>query len=299
MWTDPRFNGLRGERLALAHGRGRDRLCNEYAVLITRSGRGTLTCQGVPYQATRQSGYLFGPDQLCTARAQSRGSWRYEVLYISRQLFKTLIDQLEWSDTLLTAVARPRVLDAEALESGRRLCSVLRAPGLTVRRVAALVDFTEALFRDSGPGEMSNPEVGIATRIRRFVNDHYGDDVHNAQLARLVSRSPFHVIRVFKKAVGVPPHHYATLVRVRRAEELLRLGTPIAETAHQAGFCDQSHLSRCFHRTLGVTPGEYRNANCFHVRPRVTGERMMAYRLRTGERLWRYWARLRVARSSR
>jgi AraC-like DNA-binding protein len=37
-------------------------------------------------------------------------------------------------------------------------------------------------------------------------------------------------------------------------------GTPLAEAAGQAGFADQSHLTRWFTRYYGITPGGYRQA---------------------------------------
>jgi AraC-like DNA-binding protein len=48
--------------------------------------------------------------------------------------------------------------------------------------------------------------------------------------------------------------------RVRRAKALLRAGRTPAEAAAEAGFSDQSHLTRHFKRLLGFTPGRYRRA---------------------------------------
>jgi AraC-like DNA-binding protein len=296
MWADPRFNGLSGEQIALAPGRRRDKLYDHYAIVITVSGHGILTYQGLQYQATQDAGYLFSPDQLCTARTRSRRAWRYQELYISRRLLGAVTRHLELSDESLNFTGA-RVLSAQALESGRRLLSALRTDGLVVKRVAALVEFIEILIRDSPLEEITIDESGVATRIRSFLQEHLSGDVHNAQLASLVSLTPFHLIRVFHRVVGVPPHRYAMLVRIRRAEQLLRAGVPIADVAHQSGFCDQSHLNRCFRRILGVTPGEYRKTYFFHVRPSITGERILSYQLRSGESLWRYWARLRLARA--
>jgi len=53
------------------------------------------------------------------------------------------------------------------------------------------------------------------------------------------------------------PHAYQLQVRVRRAKALLLAGHPIAQAATEAGFWDQSHLTRHFKRTIGVTPARY------------------------------------------
>ncbi|TDD22012.1 AraC family transcriptional regulator [Nonomuraea diastatica] len=65
------------------------------------------------------------------------------------------------------------------------------------------------------------------------------------------------LLRSFRRAYGLPPHAYVVQLRVRRARALLERGTPPAEAAVAAGFCDQSHLSRHFRRMVGVTPGAY------------------------------------------
>jgi transcriptional regulator GlxA family with amidase domain len=47
--------------------------------------------------------------------------------------------------------------------------------------------------------------------------------------------------------------------RVKRAKELLRgTSTSIAEIALACGFSDQSHLTRVFSKTFGISPGAWR-----------------------------------------
>jgi AraC-like DNA-binding protein len=62
---------------------------------------------------------------------------------------------------------------------------------------------------------------------------------------------------VFREQVGVSPHRYICRLRVERAQALLRAGMSPAEAASEAGFYDQSHLSRHFKNLCGMTPGQY------------------------------------------
>lgn len=59
---------------------------------------------------------------------------------------------------------------------------------------------------------------------------------------------------MFRSAFGLPPHKYLEGLRVRRAEELIRAGLPLAEAALASGFSSQSHLNRSFKHILGITP---------------------------------------------
>ena len=65
---------------------------------------------------------------------------------------------------------------------------------------------------------------------------------------------------VFRQQVGVAPHRYICRLRLERAQALIREGVPAATAASEAGFYDQSHLSRHFKNVFGMTPGQYMSA---------------------------------------
>jgi AraC-like DNA-binding protein len=48
--------------------------------------------------------------------------------------------------------------------------------------------------------------------------------------------------------------------RIQLARALLATGVPVIQAAADAGFADQSHLTRLFARTLGITPAVYSRA---------------------------------------
>ena len=71
--------------------------------------------------------------------------------------------------------------------------------------------------------------------------------------------SPYHMIRKFKKAFGLTPHQFQIQCKVRKAQKLLETTKSIPEVAYEAGFCDQSHLDRCFQKIVGMTPSQYQD----------------------------------------
>ncbi len=81
-----------------------------------------------------------------------------------------------------------------------------------------------------------------------------------AELAALSGVSRFQLLRGFARAVGLTPHAYLLQQRVRLARRLLAAGRRPVEAATEAGFADQSHLTRAFRRQLGITPARYRAA---------------------------------------
>jgi AraC-like DNA-binding protein len=94
-------------------------------------------------------------------------------------------------------------------------------------------------------------------RVRRHIEEHLGQPLALADLAQLAGLSVWRFATVFRQQVGVSPHRYICRLRVERAQALIRNGVPAATAASEAGFYDQSHLSRHFKNVCGMTPGQY------------------------------------------
>ncbi|MEA2465342.1 MAG: AraC family transcriptional regulator [Acidobacteriota bacterium] len=83
-------------------------------------------------------------------------------------------------------------------------------------------------------------------------------------LAEMVGVHPVHLARAFRKRYGVSVGERVRALRLELAREQVLAGVPLAEVATQAGFADQSHLTRSFTRAYGVAPAEYRRVQgCF------------------------------------
>jgi len=88
---------------------------------------------------------------------------------------------------------------------------------------------------------------------------HLGEPLPLAGLAAISGLSVWRFATVFRERIGMAPHRYVNLQRVRHAQALLRQGATLASAASESGFCDQSHLSRRFKRLCGMTPGQYQS----------------------------------------
>jgi AraC family transcriptional regulator len=80
-----------------------------------------------------------------------------------------------------------------------------------------------------------------------------GDDVAAPDL------HPAWLARAYRAWRGEGLAETARRRRVERAVQMLRVSTdPLAAVAADAGFCDQSHMNRCFNAVLGRTPLDVR-----------------------------------------
>jgi AraC family transcriptional regulator len=78
-------------------------------------------------------------------------------------------------------------------------------------------------------------------------------------LAAVAGVHPVHVAREFRRTFRCTVAGYLRALRVRRAcQELAEGEVPLSSIAQSAGFSDQSHFTRVFRATIGVSPGEYR-----------------------------------------
>ncbi len=92
-------------------------------------------------------------------------------------------------------------------------------------------------------------------RVTEYVHAHLHQDLTLIEIAAIAQISPYHFLRLFKQKMGITPHQYILQQRIKQAKHLLQhSGLSIAEIAVNVGFCDQSHLTRCFKRIAGVTP---------------------------------------------
>lgn len=108
---------------------------------------------------------------------------------------------------------------------------------------------TEAVVDDDDLKELQDTIMEKPENI--YLIEEMADDTHV---------SPYHMIRKFKKAFGLTPHQFQIQCKVRKAQKLLETTKSIPEVAYEAGFCDQSHLDRCFQKLVGMTPGQYKDA---------------------------------------
>jgi AraC-like DNA-binding protein len=96
-------------------------------------------------------------------------------------------------------------------------------------------------------------------RIKASIDEGLESGVDIGDLAKSLGYSLSHFYRLFRKSFGMPPHRYLIHRRISLAQELLtQTDLDLAGIALKAGFADQSHLCRNFHRLVGLPPGAFR-----------------------------------------
>lgn len=99
--------------------------------------------------------------------------------------------------------------------------------------------------------------VGLATD---FIHSNYTRPITLAAVARAVSSSPHHVLRMFRQVHGLTPREFLQRKRVGAAVRLLTSGSlSLDEIAGRVGFEDRSTLARRMRRHCGMPPSGVRD----------------------------------------
>src|SRR5262249_4286737 len=195
--------------------------------------------------------------------------WSYRMMYPQPGLFGLALDRaiaprepLLFRNAFVEDRAVRRAFDATYALIQEGGCSLA-----TEESVLRLLRLLPIRHSSQAPGPAVTPgRTAIVGTARDYLHAHIAERVHVSALAGVCGVSPFHLIRVFRNAVGVPPHAYLKQIRVAHATTMLGEGVSVARVAQSCGFSDQSHLTRVFKSTYGFPPGTYRRASIRHAR---------------------------------
>jgi AraC family transcriptional regulator len=98
-------------------------------------------------------------------------------------------------------------------------------------------------------------------KVSDYVEDHLDEEISLQQLADVAELSRYHFARAFKQSFGMPPHRYHMSRRMERAKALLEVpARSVTEVGLMLGFAETSSFTTSFHRSVGVTPSDYRRS---------------------------------------
>ena len=121
-----------------------------------------------------------------------------------------------------------------------------------------VIGIAGAMYSIEETGERARYFGELQSAIRH-IETHYGEQVSMVKMAEMTGLSSTHFNRRFQQLLRTTPTDYLRTVRIQAACQMLS-GThrPLAEVAIESGFTDQSHFTRCFQKSTGLTPRAYR-----------------------------------------
>ena len=232
-----------------------------FTIGVNLEGSGVFDCRGSSHLARRGRLNLIAPGEVHTGRAAGPSGWTYVDFYIDPDHFRRLADEAE--APRVSGFRRASIEDPDLARRFLRAHDALTrdaSSGLECESIliAALRRLLERHADARAPEPIRQRGGREIARVLEYLHAHFVEEIRLAELSSCIGWSSYRLIRAFHREVGMPPHAYQNVLRVGRAQAMLRRGSAIADAAHACGFCDQSHMNRVFRRVLGTSPGRYR-----------------------------------------
>ena len=256
--TQVRSRVLRGVELRTATWRGVQRtptLLSELALLLCDEGSCDVPWGRQVQTVTAGSVLVRSPHHVSAIMQRAEPETRCRIVLVDPELlpgaaspetrrllrFGSIVTRLPSVVDGVRALWDAVADDAPAIEQQSRLAALMTA-------------VVELAAHEGARPAMLTPAVA---RTRDALHERFADEVPLEQLASIAGMSKCHLVHLFHKEMGLPPHAYQIQLRVARARVLVAAGVPLAEVATMTGFADQSHLTRLFKRVVGMPPGQY------------------------------------------
>jgi AraC-like DNA-binding protein len=208
-------------------------------------------------EAMRGDIIMVNPGEMHDGRSIDTKPRSWEMLFFEPQIVSQILaeDQSTKPHTL-----RPTVRDPDQAIRFRRLFDAMTDPQPDSLHIdEELVTTLAYAFRHHGGHRPSRcPGLPRVHRIVELIDREPERPLSLQAMADMAGVSRFHLLRGFSSATGATPHAYILQRRVRLARSLLAAGRELGAASAEAGFADQSHMTRAFVRQLGITPARYR-----------------------------------------
>lgn len=234
-----------------------------YVFTVIERGAQRFSHRGAEHLAAAGSMVLINPDELHTGATAVEEGWQYRGFYPTLAQLAPVFAELGRPLDATPAFATSVLHDPQVSAAFSHLHRLADHGAEALEQQTAWREALLLLFgRHARLGSLAEPgrEPLAVQRARELLGQRLQQPPSLEELAQAVGLSPFHFLRVFRRATGLPPHAWLKQQRLTRAQGLLRAGWAPLEVALQLGFADQSHLTRQFKQAYGVAPGAYRRA---------------------------------------
>ncbi|WP_282940263.1 AraC family transcriptional regulator [Paenibacillus sp. RC67] len=229
----------------------------ELSIGIIDKGTSKVWCDGKNLQVEAGSVICFPPYMPHACSPESDYNWTYKMLFIHPKWIHSVFRD----DTLPEFPFLFQNQTNKILADGVNQCvSAMEFMMSPMRTEACFIDMIRTMTfkgEDSMKHERHAAEPKHLERIKAYLHEHFKERITLDDLERETGVSKFHLSHLFKRGSSLPPHTYQNLLRINFAKKELSRSRPIADIALEAGFCDQSHMTKVFAHTVGLSPQKY------------------------------------------
>ncbi len=226
-----------------------------YTVGYTFRGAQRFRYRGEARTSLPGQAFVLHPDEVHDGGPGTEAGYGYRAIYLS-------------PDLVLAAGGRPDLpFVGETVMTSRALSDAVDRFFLDQIDVAepmdrddALVDIADALLglADHAKPRRHSPDRQAMRKVRDYLIANPASPRPLSDLETIVGLDRYTIARGFRQAFGTSPSIFLRCRKLDIAKRCIRSGMSLAEAALTAGFSDQSHLTRQFRKSVGLSPGRWR-----------------------------------------
>ena len=225
-----------------------------YAIGHTLAGVQSFQYRGGWRHSLPGGTMVLHPDEVHDGEAGTEIGFQYRMMYIEPALIQQMLGGQPLPFIKNGLSADPRLFAATQV-----LLRGVDCPLEPLEEQDALFDLAHALNRVGGA---ATPRAGFdyaaAERAREYMHSALDRTLTLDELAQHSGRDRWSLSRDFRLLFGTSPYRYLTMRRLDLVRSLLMQGQTLVSAALIAGFTDQSHMTRHFSKTYGLTPARWK-----------------------------------------
>jgi AraC-like DNA-binding protein len=264
LWRSEQLFNIDFASYSLSHHHFSRHFHDHYVIELVVNGVDSFYCNGKNYTAQNNQLVLINPGEVHTGNTVSDTPLDYYSLYPDKEALQQAALSLGISLPGDFCFQRSLLDQSSLTEKFRLLFNSFNATNSLLQQQELFFDCMYELLQPAGNNDQQSLQVSKKdSRVQLlidFIRLHYKEDISLQQLAEIVSLNPFHLVRLFKKSIGVSPYDYLLIIRAERAKQLLRKGFKVQDAAAACGFYDASHFNRMFYKIAGISPKSFRSS---------------------------------------
>jgi AraC-like DNA-binding protein len=227
-----------------------------YAIGITLAGVQTFRYRGERRQCLPGQCHILHPDETHDGGAGTDDGFGYRIAYVDPSLIQRALGGRPLpfvADAVVDARSLPRGFVAAVwnIEDG--------IDDIAATEIAVMV--ADMLVAGSGNAKPSGSlRLASLSLVREALIAQPAKQFSMGELEQLCGLDRWTLARQFRTAFGTSPGRFRTMRQLDRVRRLLRDGSSLVEASIDAGFADQSHMSRRFKSAYGLTPAKWVSA---------------------------------------
>lgn len=231
-----------------------------YHLFMVREGTAHVTVGEQDYQLSNGDFFIAKPGTVhCMHDVDIPMLNCYEVKFVSMSAqIKKLLDTLPdffLADPFTTEIVKEMVAEGARGE--------VSSPKFAGDYALVLVEYLHRHYGVQGSVSTSVLDTTgyseLSRKVVSYLEEHFRNEVPLQEVADAVGLNKNYMCSAFKKDTGMTVGTCLTVIRIRKAAELVSFSDlNLNQVASATGFVNLSHFNRIFKKVVGIPPGHYR-----------------------------------------